>query len=118
MRLDVPHGCHLALTTELSAPGVFARLANMHVEMAVTMPAMRVARCLDLVWHGDQPSVAHPALGGDVIGEMTDVVHRAAQYCDLEAALVVEMHMHRRQRQIAVVVEGTGQPLGERARPS
>jgi len=83
--------------------------------MAVTTPAMGVASRLDLDGHSDQLSVAHPALGGDVLGEMTDVVHRAAQYCHLEAALMVEMHMHRRQRQIVVVVEGTGQPLGERA---
>jgi hypothetical protein len=83
--------------------------------MAVATPAMRVARRLDLDWHGEQLSVAHSALCGDVLSEMTNVVHRAAQNCDLEAALVVEMHMHRRQRQIVVVVKRAGEPLGERA---
>ena len=48
-------------------------------------------------------------------GEMPEVVHRPAQYRDLEAALVVEMHMHRRQRQIVVVVECAGQPFGRLA---
>jgi hypothetical protein len=37
---------------------------------------MGVACRLHLDWQGDQLSVPHSALGGDVLGEMTDVVHR------------------------------------------
>ena len=66
---------------------------------------MGVVCRLDLHRYGDQLSVAHPTLRDHASGEITDVIRCAAQYRDLKAALVVEMHMHRRQRQIVVVVK-------------
>ena len=72
-----------------------------------------------LCWHGrdhHHTTVAHATLGDDVVGEMPDVAAGALQRRHLHAAVVVEMDMQRRQRQIVVAVEILHQPLGEFAR--
>ena len=57
--------------------------------------------------------MAHAALGDHVLGEMLHLVGLAAQDGHLHAAVMVEMGVHRGERQLVMVVEGVGQPLGE-----
>ena len=56
-------------------------------------------------------AVAHAALGDDVIGEMLDLAAGALQRRHLHAAVVVEMDVQRRQRQIVVAVKILHQPF-------
>ena len=60
--------------------------------------------------------VTHAALGDDVVGEMADFAAGALQRRHLHAAVVVEMHVQRRQRQVVMAVEILHQPLRQVAR--
>jgi hypothetical protein len=84
------------------------------VEVSVAVArvaAMAVLALFDPHRHGDQLAIAHAALGDDVVGEMLHIGSLAAQHSDLHAAVVVEMDMHRGQRQIVMLVEGAGEAL-------
>jgi hypothetical protein len=61
-------------------------------------------------------TVAYAAFGDDVIGEMLDVAGGSFQRRHLHAAVVVEMNVQRRQRQIVVAMEVLHQALGQIAR--
>src|SRR6266436_5679063 len=56
-------------------------------------------------------TVAYAAFGDDVIGEMLNVAGGSLQRCHLHAAVVVEMNVQRRQRQIVVAMEVLHQAL-------
>ena len=60
--------------------------------------------------------MADAAFGDDVLGEMPDVFAGTFQRRHLHAAVVVEMHMQRGQRQIVMAMIVLHQPLGEIAR--
>ena len=48
--------------------------------------------------HAHQLAVTHAALGDDVLAEMLHLARLAAQHRDLEASVMVEMHMQRGER--------------------
>ena len=54
--------------------------------------------------HQDQAAVPHAPLRDDVVREMPDLLDRAAQHRDLHAAVVVEVHVQRRERQVVMLV--------------
>src|SRR6516164_2056806 len=66
--------------------------------------------------HHHDPSVANAALGDHMLGEFSHLAALAAQDGDLHAAVVVEVGMHRGERQFMMVMERIGQPFGELAR--
>ena len=53
----------------------------------------------------DHVPMAHATLGNDVVGELLHVSAEAFEHGDLHAALVVEMHVQRRLREIVAFVE-------------
>ena len=59
--------------------------------------------------HQDQPAVPHAAFRDDVIREVLDLLDRAAQHRDLHAAVVVGVHVQRRERQVVMLVCRAGQ---------
>src|SRR5262245_4350917 len=65
--------------------------------------------------HHDDAAVAHTALGDHVLGEVLDRAGLALEHGHLHAAVVVEVDVERGQRQLVVVVERLGQPLGQLA---
>lgn len=83
--------------------------------MPVRAPAVRV-----VVGRLDrdevQAAVAHARLGGQARGQLAHRRHRALQHGALEAVLVIEMHVHRRDHQVVVRVLALGEALGEIAR--
>jgi hypothetical protein len=86
--------------------------------MAVAMRMSVVIRMRRAVARRDIDDVAvpHAALGDDVIGERLHLRALALQHRHLEAALVVEVHVERRLRQVVMVVEFLRQALGKVAR--
>ena len=66
---------------------------------------------LGLLIHRDQNELAMPytALRDDVVSEMPDFVDRATQDGDLHAAVVIQMHVHRRDREVVVIMRGVRQ---------
>ena len=66
--------------------------------------------------HINDVAVAHVALGDHAIGERLHILAEALQHGDLHAIVLVEMHMHRRLREIVVLVEARGEALGQFAR--
>ena len=46
-----------------------------------------------------------------MLGEVPDVAQHPSQHCDLQATLVVEVDVHRSDRQIVVIVKSLGQAL-------
>src|SRR5262245_15681398 len=86
--------------------------AAVRVGMLVSSPVDMDVRLDQYVGrHQHYPAVPYPALGDHVLGEMLDLVSLAAQDRDLHATVVVEMRVHRSERQFVVIVEGVGQPL-------
>ncbi len=63
--------------------------------------------------HGNEPSVTDAALGDDLPSEVPDIVHRAPQHRHLHAAIVIEVDVHRRNRQIMVRVEDPVRRFGK-----
>jgi hypothetical protein len=59
----------------------------------------------------NKTSVADPALGNDVGGEAVDIAHLPSEDCNLHATDVVEVHMHRCDRQIVVIVKRPDEAL-------
>jgi hypothetical protein len=55
--------------------------------------------------HAHQLAVTHAALGDDVLAEMLHLARLAAQRRDLEASVMVEMHMQRGERQLVLIVK-------------
>ena len=82
------------------------------MEMA---PARLSAMCMHLIFEFDRysnkASVTDAALGDYMPSELADVAHRAPQHRYLHATVVIKMDMHRRHRQIMVLVKGPGQAL-------
>ena len=61
----------------------------------------------------NQLTVTHTAFGDDLLSEVADVDQRALEHGYLHAAVVVEMDVHGRNRQIVVRVRAVGQALGQ-----
>src|SRR6187200_753393 len=59
--------------------------------------------------HAHDLAVAYAALGDHVLAQMLDVVGLASEHGDLEAGVVVEMHVQRGKRQLVMLVIGGGQ---------
>ena len=57
------------------------------------------------------PPVPDPAFGDHMIGKVLHLVGLAAKDRHFEAAVAVEVRMHRGERQFVVIVEGVGEPL-------
>jgi len=70
---------------------------------------------LGLIAHWDQNQLAVPytALRNDVVGEVPDFADMATQDGDLHAAVVIQVHVHRRDREVVVVMRGMRQPARE-----
>ena len=90
-----------------SLAGVVAMVVRMRGAVAV---GVRLDQ--DVGRHQHDAAVAHAALGDHVLGEMLHLLGLAAQDRHLHAAVMVEMRMHRGERQLVVVVEGVGEALG------
>lgn len=60
--------------------------------------------------------MSYTALRDDVIREVPDVPHLAAQDGDFHAAVVIKVHMQRRDREIMVVMRRVCQSAGKVAR--
>ncbi len=78
-------------------------------------PAGRAAVLVRLVFKfnrdSNKTSVADPALGNDMGGEVADIAQRPPEDGNLHATDVVEVHVHRCDRQIVVFVKRPGEPL-------
>ena len=76
---------------------------------------MAVFACPRLLrWHRrdhHHPAVAHAAFGDDVVGKVPDLAAGALQRRHLHAAIVIEMYVQRRQRQIVAAVKILDQPF-------
>jgi hypothetical protein len=59
----------------------------------------------------NKTSVADPALGNDVGGKAVDVAHLPPENCNLHATDMVEVHVHRCDRQIVVIVKRPDEAL-------
>jgi hypothetical protein len=55
-------------------------------------------------------TVAHPALGNDVVGKLLHVGPAPFEHRDFETARLVEVHVQRRLRQIVTRVVVAGEP--------
>jgi hypothetical protein len=84
--------------------------------MYVKMPPSRFgAMSMRLVFefdgYGNKASVAYAALGNNMLSEAPDIAHSTLEHRDLQATVVIQVDVHRRDRQIMVVVKGSGQAL-------
>ena len=61
--------------------------------------------------HSNEPSMTYAALGNDMPSEVPDILHRAPQHRYFHATIVIKVNVHRRNRQIMVLVRGPGQAL-------
>ena len=86
-------------------------VVTLHMRMAV--PTMPVLRLRDLDGGQVQMPVPHAGLGHQPLGEAPEPAGRAAQQGHLQAVLVVEMDLERREDKIVMSVLGIGQALGE-----
>jgi hypothetical protein len=73
--------------------------------------AMGVFLLLEFDGDRDEPPVTDPALGEEVPRKVAHIAHRALQQGNLETAVMVQMHVHRCNRQIVAVMKRPGQPL-------
>jgi hypothetical protein len=75
------------------------------------LAAMRVP--LGFEFNGDhkEASVPHATFGDDLVSEVLNVARVPPQRSDFHTTLMVEMHMHRRQRQVMMIVERAGEPF-------
>jgi hypothetical protein len=62
--------------------------------------------------NSNKASVTHTALGDDMLSEVPDIAHRTPEHRYFDAAVVIKVDVHRRNRQIVVLVKGPGQALG------
>ena len=62
---------------------------------------------------GHEAAMTHAALRDQMLGKMLHLAALSLEHRDLHALIVIEMHMHGRQRQFAVIVEILRQSLGE-----
>ena len=91
-----------------------------HVNMEMTpgrVGAVTVSLIFELDRNRDKASVAHAAFGGDVPSKTLNVARRTPQHRHFHAAVVIEMDMHRRNRQVVVVVKRASQALCQFALP-
>ena len=80
--------------------------------MAARLVAVRVL-LIDLDGDEIELAVADTALGHHRLGELADRRRRSAQESSLEAVLVIEMRVHRRHRQIVMIMLDRRQSLGK-----
>ena len=57
--------------------------------------------------------MADATLGDQVAGEVPQFAHRAPEHSNLHAAVVIQVYVHGRHRQIMVFMEGPGQAFGQ-----
>ena len=79
----------------------------------VVLMAVAVAMVVHFHRHHVEPPVTDLALGHQLVGELAYFGGRAPQDDGLQAIVVVEMHMHRRQHQLMMFVLKIGEPLGK-----
>ena len=58
--------------------------------------------------HAHDLAVTHAALGDDMLAEMLHVISLSLQHRDLEAGVMVEMHVQRGERKLVMLVIGVG----------
>ena len=56
-------------------------------------------------------AVPHAAFGDDMVGKFLHVGAAALEHGDFHAAVVIEMHVQRRLREIVAVMKVAGEPL-------
>jgi hypothetical protein len=85
------------------------------MEVEVTMAAMAVPMGFDLLFNGNlnQSPMADTALGDNVPRQMFHIGGIATEDGNFHDAVMVEMDMGCRQRQVMMVVEGLGKPPRE-----
>src|SRR5262245_12393127 len=83
-------------------------LGGMRMHMA--MPVMRLDR------HHDDMAVTYAALGDDMIGERLHLGAAPLQHRDLETAVMIDVDVQCRLREIMMLVIVAGQPLRQFAR--
>jgi hypothetical protein len=89
-----------------------ARFPYMDVEVAPPrLSPMRMLLSFECNGHSNEPPVTYAALGDDMPSEVPEVVHRTPQHRHLHATIVIKVDVHRRNRQIMVLVRAPGQPL-------
>jgi hypothetical protein len=76
------------------------------------LSAMWMLLIFEFDGNGNKASVTHTALGDDMLSEVSDIAHRAPEHRDFHAAVVIKVDVHRRNRQIVVLVKGPSQALG------
>ena len=74
---------------------------------------VRMRMRADIRRHVGDVAVAHAALGDNVIRKRLHVGAPALEHRDLETAIVVEMNMKRRLREVVVRMEVPRQTLGQ-----
>src|SRR5712664_1180189 len=79
----------------------------------VILMGMVVAMLVHFHRHHIEPPVTDLALGHQLVGELAHLGSGAAQDDGLQAIIVVEVHVHRRQDQLMVFVLKIGEPLGQ-----
>jgi hypothetical protein len=87
---------------------------RMTIRVAMGMAViMAMAVIVDVVGRQvDDVAVAHAALGDDAVGEVLHVGAAAFEHRDFHAAIVVEMHVQRRLREIVAFVKIVRSRLG------
>ena len=87
-------------------------LPDMYVKMPPSrFGAMSMRLVFELDGYANKASVAYAALGNNMLSEAPDIAHSTLEHCDLQATVVIQVDVHRRDRQIMVVVKGSGQAL-------
>jgi hypothetical protein len=73
--------------------------------------------CMGLVQgQVDDVSMTYPSFGNDVIGKMLHIGATSLEHCNFHATLLIEMHVQRRLRQVAMIVEIAREALRQFAR--
>jgi hypothetical protein len=89
----------------------WAGLRSSSVGMTSLVCPARAVRMRAVGRQIDHLPVAHAAFGNDVVGEFPHVGPASFEHRHLHAALVVQVNVQRRLRQIMVIVEVAGKPL-------
>lgn len=82
------------------------------VDMCLAMFIMRVV-VFGLKGDQVQMTMPHAALGTQCVGKAPDIGRWPAQDHRLQTIIVIEMTVHRRHRQVVVIVLQAGQPFGQ-----
>ena len=63
--------------------------------------------------YGNELPISDASLRDDVVGHVLHRVRLPLEHSDLKAALSVEVHMQRRDREMVVAMELVGEPIGQ-----